>query len=56
LDVVTGGWGSFSRMSFHQSQGIPNEALQQRSRGDVQLLQCLIDFQGEHAHALNLMN
>ena len=56
MNVGTSNRDAFCRSDFHQSQSIPNEPLQPRSRRGVQLLQGLIDFQGERTHALRVMH
>jgi hypothetical protein len=56
LDFGTRDRRSFAWPGFHQSQRITNEPFQPRSRRGIQLLQGLIDFQGQSAHALNLMH
>ena len=56
MDFGTRDRRSFHWPGFHQSQCITNEPFQPRSRRGIQLLQGLIDFQGQSAHALNLMH
>jgi len=56
LDFGAGSRGSFHRPSFHQSQGITNQPLELGSRGGIQLLQGLINFQCQCAHAPIVMH